>query len=221
MPTQRSQDDVIIYPAGSATEVVRLTASGQKVTGAMDVTGASQWQSATGGVWRDLLCALQPPASGVTIPVMTAIGASGMQMPVWQVNDAMYFAWHIPHDVNPAKEVYMHAHWCVDGTNVQPVKWEFTWWYASGYGRGAWAFGAVGTITSVQQAATGVAFTHLIAETAAITIPALEVDGLIQVRLRRVTNGGVENVNNVFCNQADLHYQAITPGTVNRDYPFT
>lgn len=224
MPLIKSSDDYVLFPDGSTTEVARFNSGSMMLTGSLAVAGETRWQEGSGGVWRDLLTALIPPASGVTIPVVTAVGAGGMQMPLWAINDAMYFAWHIPHDYSPGTQVHMHAHWCVDGTNVQPVRWEFMWWFSRGTtatSRGTFAFGSAGTITTATQAANGTAYTHFIAETAAITIPNIEVDGLIQVRLRRITNGGTENTNNVFYNQADLHYQAITPGTVNRVFPFT
>lgn len=220
MPAQKSSEDNVIYPGGSATEVVRQHAAGEKITGQMEVTGQTLWQSSTGGVWRDLLTSLQPPAAGATIPVMTTIAASGMQMPLWQLNDAMYFPWHVPHDYSPGTQVYMHVHWMTDGASALTVRWEFTYWYARGYSQQAYGFGAPGTVVTVTQAPAGQYF-HMIAETAAITIANLEPDGLIQCRLRRITNGGPDNGNNIFANQADLHYQANTPGTINRNFPFT
>lgn len=170
-------------------------------------------------VWRDLLIALYPPAGGATVPVVTQIAASAISMPLWQLDDELWVAWHIQHDYAIGTDVYMHVHWLADGTNVNTVRWEFTYYHAKGHGQAAFALGGAGTTVTATQASAGQYF-HMIAETAAVTVSGLEPDSVILSRIRRITNGGTDNTDGIFGFQADLHYQAARVGTKNRTPDF-
>lgn len=53
-----------------------------------------------------------------------------------------------------------------------------------------------------------------------LPVGGMQVDGLVSVRLRRITNGGVDNPNGVFLMLSDMHYQSTAGLTKNRNYPF-
>ena len=57
----------------------------------------------------------------------------------------------------------------------------------------------------------------MVTETAAITIPTLtEPDGLLYVQVKRITNGGSENTDNIFMITSDVHYQSTNLTTKNK-----
>jgi hypothetical protein len=62
----------------------------------------------------------------------------------------------------------------------------------------------------------------MVTETAGVTISGLtEPDGLIICRIRRVTNGGTDNADNIYLLTADLHYLSnsqATPGKAPNFY---
>lgn len=169
-------------------------------------------------VWKDLICPFQVPAAGATIPVVTQIDASAISMPLFQVNDQLWVSWHMQHDYVLGSDVFFHVHWLATGTNVQPVKWQFTYYHAKGHDQASFAFGG-GTVVSAQQASSA-QYRHMITETAAVTISGLEPDSAILCEVKRVTNGGTDNTDNVFAFQGDLHYEADVIGTKNRTPPF-
>lgn len=51
---------------------------------------------------------------------------------------------------------------------------------------------------------------------AAISNANFEPDGILLIRIRRITNGGVENADGIFMITSDCHYQANTFATKNR-----
>lgn len=170
-------------------------------------------------VWKDLLVPLVPPAAGLTIPVVTQIASSAISAPLWALNDQMWVFWHIQHDYALGTDIHFHVHWLADGTNVNTVKWQFTYYHAKGHGQAAFALGGGGTVVSATQASAG-QYYHMIAETAGVSIAGLEPDSVIACEIKRVTNGGTDNTDNIFGFQADLHYLASEIGTRNKSPNF-
>lgn len=166
-------------------------------------------------VWRDLICPFQVPPSGASIPTVTQIGSSPISQPLFQLNDHLWVAWHVQHDYVLGSDVYFHVHWLADGTNVNTVKWQFTYYHAKGHNQASFSLGGAGTVVTATQASGG-QYRHMITETAAVTISGLEPDSVIQCEVKRVTNGGTDNTDGIFGFQADLHYEADVIGTPNR-----
>lgn len=134
------------------------------------------------------------------------------------VGDEIQFFGHIPHGIDAAEGVYFHVHFFVDGTDTQPVKFDFLYSYSPGYARGT--FPATATV-SAAITPNGVAKTHYIAEIPApVLVNNLETDGLILVLARRVTNGGVDNADPVFVMFIDAHARLTDFCSVNKNFPF-
>lgn len=207
-------------PQRGGDSIAREAAGKVTVDGALDVTGQFNVRPGQNGEWRDLITQLRVPASGPSIPVLTLVGASVIRHPAWAINDQLWTDWHIQHDYAPSTDVFFHMHWHTSGTSTAVVVWEFTYYHAKGNNQGNFAFGGAGTVVLASEAAHGTAYRHMITETAAITIAGLEPDSMLCTRIRRITNGGVDNADTVFGFQADLHYQALSIGTKNRFVPF-
>lgn len=188
------------------------------VSGVAEVSGRSTYRTDQDGGWFDILGPYVSRGSGATIPVLTTVGASVVQKPLWQIDDLAYWSWHIPHAYKLETDVYFHIHWLVDNTDVNTVKWQISFYYAK---KGdPFSFGGTGTIITVEQAASGVPYEHMIAESVAVTIPSLEPDGFVVAEVKRITNGGTDNTGNVFAWEADIHAQSIEQTTKERNGPW-
>lgn len=172
--------------------------------------------------WRDLVGQLREARSvGAGVPVWTQVGTTGFYFYLFDVGDSIQVTYHIDHDYSVGSPIYLHAHWFSNGTNAQPVKWEMSSVFAKGHQQAAFDF-TNPVVKTVTQTPTGTAFTHMIAE---IADPGLddfdyEVDGLLHVIYKRVTNGGTDNTDNIFLMTADCHYQADRFATKNKSPNF-
>lgn len=183
-------------------------------------TGRSRARTTQGGGWKDLLGPFTPRDAGISVPALTVVGASAIRLPLWQLDDIGYYSFHIPHDYAIGTQVYFHTHWLVDSTSTNTVKWQVTYYYARGYGVDAFSLNGGGTVITIEQAPTGTAYAHMVSESAAITIANLEPDGYLLAELKRITNGGTDNTNNLFAWNLDIHYQSIEESTANRNGPW-
>jgi hypothetical protein len=172
----------------------------------------------TGAGWKDLIAPLT--GSGIpaaNMPTMRAFGPTNTpQREEWAFAVGNYLfchAFHVGHDIKVGGLALVHCHWSTNGTNVQPVKWEFCIQRALGHNQANFP---APTVYTKQQAAQGSAWRHMVAEVDigdALTLA--EPDELILVTLRRLTNGATENTDWVFGLTVDFHYEAdrdTTPG---------
>lgn len=169
--------------------------------------------------WKDLVAPMT--AAGVpalNAPAMTAFGPAHTPQReelVFELNDFCFCqAFHVGHDIMPGGLAYVHCHWSTDGTSTATVKWEFNIQRALGHNQANFA---APTVVTVEQAAQGTAWRHMIAEVSigdALTLT--EPDELILVTLRRITNGGTNNTDAVYGLTVDFHYQADRDTTPNK-----
>ena len=174
-------------------------------------------QAAAG--WRDLVGqALVRRAAGAGVPIWTQMGSSPFFAYAFAVGDDIQFIYHIDHDYAVGTPIFLHAHWAKSGTNVQPVRWEFVWTYSHGHQRGVFDIAGGGQTVTVTQTPASPAWTHQIAEISVGIEPTggFEVDGILMVRLRRITNGATNNTDNIFLVTGDCHYQADRFSTKNK-----
>ena len=168
--------------------------------------------------WKDNVMPLS--AAGVpqfNKPLMVNFGPSGSRQELsFTIDDYCFIhALHVNHDIKINGDAYIHVHWSSDGTNVNPVKWEFEIMRALGHQQDA--FGAPVTFT-VEQTPQGIAWYHMIAEVDASDIMTLmEPDELILVTLKRITNGGAtENTDTIYGITVDIHYESDRDSTLNK-----
>lgn len=171
--------------------------------------------------WCDLVSPLViegvPPASA---PEYLPFGPSGLRRELaFAVGDYAYAkAFHVNHDMKPNGKALVHVHWTTDGTNTQPVKWEFQISRALGHQQ---AYFGAETSYFVTQAGWNGAWRHMIAEVdIADALTLTEPDELILVTVRRVTNGATENAATVFALCVDFHYESDRNATPQRSPNF-
>jgi hypothetical protein len=167
--------------------------------------------------WRDLRMALVASATGSGAPAIAAFGPSAnIKQLAFGINDSVYVAGHIDHDIKVGSTCYMHVHWSTNGTNVQPVKWQMSYITAAGHNQAN--FGS-DTVITVEEAAQGTAWRHMITEdSVGFVIP--EVDSLFACELKRITNGATDNSDTVFGLFMDIHYQTQQYATPSRTPDF-
>lgn len=168
--------------------------------------------------WRDMVGQLREfRAAGAGVPTWTQVGTTGFYAYVFELNDSIQVDYHIDHDYAPGTAIYLHTHWFADGTNAQPVKWQMSSVFAKGHQQAIFDFSNP-VVDTVTQTPTGTAFTHMIAELAdpGLTEFDFEVDGVLTVVYKRITNGGTDNTDNIFLRTADCHYRTDRTATKNK-----
>jgi hypothetical protein len=161
--------------------------------------------------WRDILGVIDVQTTGPSNPAYKAVNGTAFYDFQFDIGEKCQMNYHIPHDYVAGTDVFFHAHWMTVGTQTDTAKWEFTYAYADGHGGGSFPLASPTTVTA-EEAADGVAYTHFVTETAAQTI-AMEPDGILEVIITRITNGGTDLTDDVFLKMGDLHYQSTNIGT--------
>lgn len=198
----------------------------QRIAGPLVVDGHVLPLNQANQGWVDIIGQIVPFPVGAGRPTFTAWNAPHGAFYGWNygIGDSLMWRGHVPHGVNAATGTVMHIHTFVDGTSVQPLRFEFEWSYAKGYAvqspRAGTAF-STPQIVTVTQTPTGTPKDHMIIEMAVpILVDELEPDALIVMVVRRVTNGGTDNPDPVFVEFTDPHIILDTFHSTNRNYPF-
>lgn len=168
--------------------------------------------------WRDITGEVLTRGVGATDPAWAQIGSGPFYAYSFALNDTCWMVYHVPHDFAPSTDVHLHVHWISDGTDANPVKWQFKYAYAKGFNQAA--FDSAGTTITAQEAASGTAYQHMVTETSAIDMSITEPDGLILVNITRVTNGATDNTDTIFMLTADVHYRSTNLATLNKSPNF-
>jgi hypothetical protein len=162
-----------------------------------------------------------PPASAPT-PTNFVVGGVTRREYAFAVGNLLYVQpFHINHDVKPGGRGYLHVHWTTAGTQTNTVRWELQIIRGRGHNQGATSNFVSATAITLEQAASGVAYRHMIVEASeAQVLQFFEPDELLLVTITRVTNGGTNNTDTVFGLQVDLHYESDRHVTRNKSPNF-
>ena len=201
--------------------IITATGKGAALSVAEMDSNLTQLDNRTAAGWADLTMEMTtegvPPAN---MPEFQPFGPSGLRRElVFGIGDyAFVKPFHVNHDIKPGGKAYIHVHWSTDGTDTQPVKWEFQISRALGHQQ---AYFSAETSVFVQQAGWNGAWRHMVAECSvgdALTLT--EPDELILVTIRRVTNGATDNAAQVFGLTVDFHYERDRDATPNKSPDF-
>ncbi len=168
--------------------------------------------------WRDLTSDIQVRGTGVADPTFSAYGATVLRQYSFSAatEQEVFMVFHIPHDYVPGTAIHFHTHWsnAAATPNTGSVVWGFDYSFAKGFNQAAFTTPATITVT---QACPATSYQHMIAETAAVTISGMEVDGLILVRCYRKAADAADTCTDaVFLHTADVHYQSTNMATKNK-----
>lgn len=165
--------------------------------------------------WRDITAEVDIRGTGGSDPTFQLYTGTNMRTLQFSASamQECFVNFHVPHDYVPGTAIYIHAHWSNAAAipNTGNVVWGFEYSFAKGFNQQA--FPAFTTITATQ-ACPATRYQHNIAETAAITIAGLEVDGMIQCRAYRDAAAvGDTCTDAVFLHTVDVHYQSTNMAT--------
>jgi len=170
--------------------------------------------------WHDIIGSPQEPVTGTGKPSWVQIATSGVYCWSFATNDTQTYIFHIPHDYVPGSAIHFHTHWFGSQTAGNSTRWKFSYLYAKGHQQGA--FPTTATSVYAQQVQNTTAYYHMIAETDAVTVTGLEVDGLLLVQVTRIApTGGPSDVSgSVFVPCIDVHYQSTNMATKQKSPDF-
>lgn len=132
---------------------------------------------------------------------------------------AMNEAWvnfHITHDYKSGTTVYPHIHWSTTGTNTGTVRFGIEYSVAKGHNQGAFP---ASTTVYIEQAASGTAYQHMIAEVSDgdSFSTNIEPDSLVITRIfRDAAHANDTCTDAVFILFADIHYKSNRFNTKNK-----
>lgn len=175
-----------------------------------------------GNIWYDMLAPISSAGRrGATSDFdWTEYDGTGIYQPDFDINEDGIAVFHINHDVKRGALMYPHVHWSTDGIDTNPVHWELNYVYANRDDVTPTVFSPKQTITLIGTP-SGTAFTHMVTEVSdsnAVTM--FEVDSIILMQIKRITNGATENTDVVFGHFVDIHYQRERFGTISRSPDF-
>lgn len=146
---------------------------------------------------------------------------SGIFQPSFGINEDGIANFHVQHDIKRESQMYPHVHWSSDGADLNPIYWQLNYKWAPRNDIRPEAFSAVQTVTIIATP-NGDDHVHVVTETdQSASIPAMEVDTIIMMQIKRITNGATDNGDTVFGHFVDLHYQRegiSTPGRAPNFY---
>lgn len=168
--------------------------------------------------WRDITAPVDVRGFGGNDPDFVVYGATSIRQYSFSASadKEVFLVFHIPHDWVFGTAIHFHAHWSNAAAvpNTGNVVWGFDYSFAKGFDQDS--FPAVTSVT-VTQASSSIRYRHMIAETEAVTIPGLEVDGLILVRgYRKASDPADTCTDAVFLHTMDIHYQSSNVATKNK-----
>ena len=166
--------------------------------------------------WKDNVSPLSIEGLVSSPAVYKPFGPSGNRAELaFAVGQRAYVKpFHVNHDILVNGRALLHTHWSTNGSDTAVVKWEFEVTRALGHQQAY--FGGEVTL-SVEQAGWAGPWRHMVAEVdLSDALILTEPDELLLVTLRRVSNGAVDNANEVFGLVVDMHYEADRDSTPNR-----
>ncbi len=173
--------------------------------------------------WRDIIGQLMFNTGGANAPAITAFRGGNSRALKFVASDRVDFIFHIPHDWAPSSDLYLHVHWCHNGTAISGnAAFQFDYTYAKGHNQANFPAEKTQTITyATTDITTTPQYRHRIDELQLsnsggtgnyLDTASIEPDGLITVGLSLATLPTI-TAGNLFIFTCDLHYQGVEQGT--------
>lgn len=168
--------------------------------------------------WYDLTSGFNLHGSTLP-PTYEFFAPSGLRLEKAFTVGAYAFAdpFHINHDIKVGGKANIHIHWSTDGVDTNSVKWEFQISRALGHDQEFFGAGVSFFVEQQPNQVNSGAWRHYIAEVPDLeALTLIEPDEILLVTVRRVTNGAVDNTDNVFGLICDFHYERDKFATLNK-----
>ena len=216
---KKPTEDSIDASAGSSNQV--LISDGTDASWGFPDTHVDGWQDLRGSfISAKLTGSNQPTWTKVKDNGSGSTGVYAYSFSASALNE-VWLALHINHDYKEGTAFYPHIHWIPSDTNTGVVRWGIEWSASQGHGQAA--FGNT-TLTYIEQAGSGTAFQHQIAEVSSpgITISNAEPDMIILARVfRDAAHANDTYTGACFGIELDAHYELDRHATPNKSPPFS
>jgi hypothetical protein len=160
--------------------------------------------------WCDMTSSIEVRGTGANDPTFAVYTGTTMRSYQFSAGtmQEVFSVFHVPHDYVPGTDIFFHTHWsnAAATPNTGNVVWKFDYSFAKGFGQEA--FPAVQTVEVIAPS-PATRYLHNVSETTAVSIPLMEVDGLILVRCYRDAANVLDTCTDaVFLHTMDIHYQS-------------
>lgn len=183
-------------------------------TAAQGVLASSALQSIG---WKRQMAALIGATIGSGTPSLAPFGPSGVsQAKAFAIGDSVYVASMVPHDALGGGSLFPVMSWSTNGNSVNSVKWEISHTFANGYNTTTFPANSVITL---EEAASGIAWQHM-TSLGGSGVPGIEIGGACIAEIKRISNGGTDNLDIVFGLFSGFHYPTNKFDTLNKEPPF-
>ena len=181
--------------------------------------------------WRDLIGNITPREIGGTAPTLRVFRGAIKEF-AYAVGDSSDCTFHIPHDYAPGTDMYLHAHWSHNGTNISGTfQVDYSISYAKGHQQQAFSepIATSCTVTDLNTTNTP-QYMHRVDEIQISTASGsatmidsnqIEVDGMILINFVVNTIPSITGGQSApFMFTVDLHYQSTGINTLNKSPNF-
>ena len=181
--------------------------------------------------WRDLIGNITPREIGGTAPTLRVFRGAIKEF-AYAVGNSSDCTFHIPHDYAPGTDMYLHAHWSHNGTNISGTfQVDYNISYAKGHQQQTFSEPIATSCTVAGLNITNTPqYMHRVDEiqvstaggsTTMIDTNQIEVDGMILINfvvntIPSITGGQ----SSPFMFTVDLHYQSTGINTLNKSPNF-
>ena len=169
--------------------------------------------------WLNVHAEVTTKGVGATNPPWTQLGATSFWGYNFDVNDVVWMNFTMPQDCVDGSNTIIQAHWTIDGTNVNPVKWQWECAYAKAHNQGAFNFASSDTFTATSTPG-GTLYQNYATESSEFTLAGMEPAGVVSLVTTRITNGATDNTDGIFLLTVDVHYRSRGVGTKNAAPPY-
>lgn len=171
------------------------------------------------GSWRAIRAGVATRGVGATDPNWTQVGSGPFYAYTFSLNDEAWLYWTLPPDILPDSPLYFDVSWFGDGTDANTVKWSIDYSYTKGYDQEA--VNTTGTNLTVEEAASATAYQVQNTFSTELTLSNIdEPGGIFMAYMKRVTNGGTDNADNIFSGGVRLVYRSTNSATESKEPNF-
>lgn len=191
-----------------------ITDIADQATAAQGALASTALQS-TG--WKRQQLGLIGSPSGSGAPSLSAFGPSGVcKAMAFAIGDSVYISGVVPHDALAGGTIFPIICWSTNGVSLNSVKWELSITFANGYNTTVFP---ANSVIAMEEAASGITWQHM-TTLAGTGIGSIEIGGGFLAELKRVSNGGTDNLDTVYGLFSGFHYPTNKFDTLNKEPPF-
>lgn len=179
--------------------------------------------------WQDLTTEFHMRFSGATIPTLSSFRGGNVRRWFFSANNQVDCEYHLPHDLVPNSDLFLHLHWGHNGTAISGnLVVQVSMSYAKGHNQGIFSIEKVFNMTiPATNLTVAPRWGHIVSEVQiSALVPILtqfnsaifEPDGELVINLKVIATPTITggSTNAPYFGHLDLHYKSTGRGTKNK-----